>query len=465
MFPYFTRREFIKSGITAVAASHLLPFLPLNKWATADDESEPHFFLLIVLNGGADPMYLSDSRPLALTNAGLVQNYSGEDPTPWLDQISSLGGQCLTLSTMAPLRAYASDFSIINGVLMAQNTDGHSNNLNFFLSGSPTGGEAFMNHLNRGSNKHSLDTIQIGEIRVDINGRDNTLALEAATWQKLLKTIHTAPTFDLSDPVLKFVNERTEEISFGHGLFSIGAKKLHESFSGATQTNQTLRKMNLSPDEKDPLQQSLELLRESFRARYTRSFLLVLEEDRAGQRLDTHDAGKAALQPKVYREVAERLATVMGYLKNTPFDSQRSLYDVTTFAVTSDFGRTMRQSSKKVNETGTDHNTLSNSVLMGGKGIRGGLVVGGSDRQTVEEPLSAIHTSRDPQGMRVMGRPFDFDTLRPRTEWPSEFAEGDFLSCGNVVNTIYKLFGAPDSYLRTYSDKKVQYRVLERLLS
>ena len=46
-------------------------------------DADPHFFLLIVLDGGADPSYMFDARPLSMTRAGKIQNYLGEEPGVW----------------------------------------------------------------------------------------------------------------------------------------------------------------------------------------------------------------------------------------------------------------------------------------------------------------------------------------------------------------------------------------------
>ena len=93
-------------------------------------------------------------------------------------------------------------------------------------------------------------------------------------------------------------------------------------------------------------------------------------------------------------------------------------------------------------------------ILIGGKGIRGGLVIGASDlRDEVEEP-SAAHVQLDPVLEKSMGLPVDFATLMPRSDRPAACDIKDYLTIGSVVNTIYALFGVP----------KEHYRVLRREL-
>ena len=76
-----TRRDILRFGACG-AGTLLLPgasFLA----AAAQTADEPHFFLLIVLNGGADSSYMFDARPLSMTKAGKIQNYLGKEPAPW----------------------------------------------------------------------------------------------------------------------------------------------------------------------------------------------------------------------------------------------------------------------------------------------------------------------------------------------------------------------------------------------
>ena len=71
---------------------------------------------------------------------------------------------------------------------------------------------------------------------------------------------------------------------------------------------------------------------------------------------------------------------------------------------------------------GTDHNPLANTVLIGGAGIKSGLVIGASDFRTATESLSGAHLQLDRDRVKVMGRPFDFTTGRARTDLPAAFA-------------------------------------------
>src|SRR6476620_4158523 len=77
-----TRRDMLKislagAGTLILPGSGLLP-------AAAQAPDEPHFFLMIVLNGGADCSYMFDARPLSMTPAGKIQNSLGQELGPFL---------------------------------------------------------------------------------------------------------------------------------------------------------------------------------------------------------------------------------------------------------------------------------------------------------------------------------------------------------------------------------------------
>lgn len=59
--------------------------------------------------------------------------------------------------------------------------------------------------------------------------------------------------------------------------------------------------------------------------------------------LDAHDSKTAIAHNGEVEKIVSQIGAVFEFLKNTPFDGARSLLDVTTVVVTSEFGRTMRQ--------------------------------------------------------------------------------------------------------------------------
>jgi hypothetical protein len=122
--------------------------------------------------------------------------------------------------------------------------------------------------------------------------------------------------------------------------------------------------------------------------------------------------------------------------------------DVTTVMVTSEFGRTMRAPDMPIEATGTNHNQYSNTILLGGKGIKGDLVIGESDFRNVDEAVSKAHLAVDPVLEKTMGRPFDFASLSSRKDLPENFDVNDYLTIGSVINTVYSRFNVPAEHLR-----------------
>src|SRR5690606_15096378 len=130
----------------------------------------------------------------------------------------------------------------------------------------------------------------------------------------------------------------------------------------------------------------------------------------------------------------------------------------------SEVSRTMRQNGLPIEEIGTDHNPLNNTVLIGGKGVRGGYVVGESDFRTADEELSGAHIAFDPRHVKVMGKPFDFKSGRPRSDKPASYDEADFLTINNVANTVYKLFGVGQEQWRVLGRTERKAQPLDLIL-
>jgi hypothetical protein len=390
--------------------------------------SEPHFFLQVLISGGADPTYLLDARSLEMTAARLQQNYLGKEPTPW---VGSNGGSTLAAEPAAALRPFQSDLAVLNGVIMSPVFDGHAENTNMLLTGNPFGGQSFISQLNTGL---PLDYLRRGDFFAALDdARFVPLsAPETAEIQSLL-----ASESSVDDDVDVWVGSRYAEGAQGKTRWARGAKSLSDALTQSQVLKQGLAAVKLNPGAMG-LKAELELIGEFFRVGLSKSALIDLAPPNA--ELDVHDAQGAGRQVPLYVQLARDLAAVFTHLKSTPYDATRSLFEVTTVMVASEFGRTMRQNSD-VTRTGTDHNALSNSILLAGKGIRGGTVIGASDFVTPNETLSAYHLAKDPMKLRVIGRPIDKVTGLPTSALPSEYAPGDLLTVGSVVNTVYSLFG------------------------
>jgi hypothetical protein len=125
--------------------------------------------------------------------------------------------------------------------------------------------------------------------------------------------------------------------------------------------------------------------------------------------------------------------------------------DVTTVLMTSEFTRTTRQLGSTLAESGTDHNPLSNTVILGGKGIRPNMILGSTDLAQITakakgkpqgySDASKAHLSLDPELIKKMGKPFDHKSLKVIETLPVVYERSQYLTIEHVVNTLMKAFG------------------------
>jgi Protein of unknown function (DUF1501) len=148
--------------------------------------------------------------------------------------------------------------------------------------------------------------------------------------------------------------------------------------------------------------------------------------------LDTHSdhVGRhLAGQKDVWSQIAElfKLSKTVQFKNSTS-----SVFDKTTFVVVSDFGRTPYLNSNN----GKDHNPNTNSVLLAGRGVRGGQVIGKS--RIISRKKSPKHQSIH------TGIPIDYKTLLTVEDPARAGGDGiDFIYPENVMATVYKCVGLP----------------------
>ena len=115
-------------------------------------------------------------------------------------------------------------------------------------------------------------------------------------------------------------------------------------------------------------------------------------------------------------------------LVETPFDAKRSMFDVTTVMIRQRIRRILRSLDASIDDTGTNHDQFADSVLIGGKGIRGGLVIGESDFDDATARLSRHTSCSNPTLESRSGRPFDFKTVAAAARSAGGIALGDYLT-------------------------------------
>ena len=230
----------------------------------------------------------------------------------------------------------------------------------------------------------------------------------------------------------------------GAGRFATGAGTMHSALAQTGEMHRRLAQLQRPDPAGSAEDQSVSLIAQCFRLGIARSAVYLLPED-----FDVHSPELARKQPRMFATAMDRLVALFDGLIETPYDAKRSLLDVTTVMVASEFSRTLRSPDAPIDNTGTNHNSYCNTFLLGGKGVRPGLVVGASDLADEQSVPSPAHLSLDPKLEKAMGRPFDFQKLQPRADNPQVFDIRDYLTVGSVVNTVYSLFGVPQARWRT----------------
>ncbi len=445
------RRAFISKGLCLSTAAGVAPMLKLQRaWGEESSQpmvaKEPHFFLAVTIPGGVDATYTFDGRPLEMTKAGLQANYLGAEPEIYTGKN---GQKLLMASTASALEPHLSDLAVINGVLMSPGFDGHDQNLYKLFSGNEFGGNSFLPILNQKSLgvPRIIDALEVGQsLYIQFDNYDKVVRLTAGASRRISQLLESSTLTAPKDPLFHFVESRLRARAGGQGRFAQSAKKLHEAYGNSRALAAVLK--DAQPESTgDGFESALELIKTYFKGGIVRTAELGLSVNDFF--MDTHAATDAKKIPEGYPKYTKQIAEVFDFLKATPYDERRSLFDVTTVMVSSEFSRTMRIEGSAIDDTGTNHNALTNTIILAGKGIRGGYVLGKSDFNSSTEKLSATHLKLDPKKEKQMSMPFDFNTFTVRSDLPQEFKVVDYLTVDSVVNTLYCNFSVPTTEYRT----------------
>ncbi len=438
------RRQFLQSLLSLYGIS-LLPRVSSAAWGAA---SQPHFLLHLEALGGMDNSFFFDARDLAMTHAGKIHTYPG---TERIQILGKNGVSALATDISKPLLPYRDYFSIINGVHMNISFEGHEENLRYFVTGNPFGAENYLPHLNGITEKYPIDGISASPnfFAEGIPGTNtgNIIPLAKEPGLALAECLKAYGIPDTDSPANSYLMDVFARTSKGQGRFPAGVTVMKQNFADSPYLGNKLKNINLSDTSSNRFQAGLNLLLSCFKEKITNTGVMQLTDDPAA--LDNHDFGSAKNFALVASGIVNNLIFLIETLRHTPFDDQRSFFDVTTFIMGSEFSRTMRQEGFTVDQTGTDHNTLNNTIILGGAGINGGHVIGASDFQTPDEKLSGAHLSLDQKALKIMGRPFDFVTGLPANKLPENYQAEDYLGVNSVINTIYSAFNAPKEVFRT----------------
>ncbi|WP_394851048.1 DUF1501 domain-containing protein [Pendulispora rubella] len=481
-----TRRGLLQLGaFSTVAAS-----LPFSKLAIAQAAAPRHFFLHILMSGGVDGSYLFDARSLRMTDKGRHANYLHKNSVrsipvgvdaARIEMEGSNGTKALRTSLVNPLMAHWPDFSVVNGVLMSKDADGHGQNARYATTNqSNEGFDSFLPMVGEQSG-FPIESVLFGFFPDGATPGANfskSIQFRGTEANGIGRALANGPKIEENSALIRHIQERQLANAQGSGMFSQGSKKLHAALRSAPSLSTALQRATgtADPSTVDVLA-SLAIVFDYFRSGVTSAATLVYNRDPI---LDVHGADSAtgpqmeliggslgSGSSTTAPGVTQNLATVFELLKTTrvnPNDPQSpSFFDVTTVCIHTEFARTMVSAAffgGDVGNTGTDHNPLSNTVILAGNGIRGGLILGESDCTDVDDAgnilnVSGAHFAREGTTnnmalRKVMGKPFDFATMKARSDLPATFQATDYLNFSSVANTVMDIFAI---------DRQLQFRV------
>ncbi len=450
------RRNFL-SGVGAVSGLGLLAG-PWTQKLGAAPSPEPHFLIHLYYVSGVDASYLFDARDPALRTAQLAHSYVNEPPEIWE---GSNGGRTLASSLVKPLAPYRDYFSVVNGVIMSSGNDGHEQNRNKLFTNSVSGGASYM--MSVGATRNApLHVLELGPDNANIDGGSRRVRLAVTGLQAVAQTAKRASR--VGRPVDDFIRARAATIGEGLGLKASGARAIRETLIESATVAERFAAVE-PPAQTSLFGQSLDYTLQLFRLGLVQTATL---SGTLGFIFDTHDPTSCRNLVNTIPLLVGEIRQLIDTLRSTPYDATRSMADVTTWVVSTEFSRTLRQFYVPFENTGTDHNPLGNSILCGGKGIRGGLVLGGTDLDALDATgtgfaeVSPEHLRLDPYLVKAIGRPVDADTMLPLPV--STESSAPRLHVESLCNTMMANFGVdPASYFTI--DRRDVAPVLQPLLS
>jgi uncharacterized protein (DUF1501 family) len=464
-----SRRTLLTRAGVAAAAWPLGLIGARSAFADASAEAEPHYFLHLFFPGGMDASYTFDARPLAMTAAELIVNLLGEEPRAFHGKN---GATTLRTRLVDPIMPFMDRFSVVNGMVMTPDFDGHEDNQSFLLTGNALGGDTYFETLAAQSGAPitamTLGAPMVADSRMHTAG---ALRLTPSAARNVVDKATAQGTIDPDTPLMRFFDQRFALSADDRGSYA-KTKLLMQHAAARMPTLASSLAGLVLPKLADPaaatLLDSVKMVTSAFKANLCNAAMCVFDTDLSQtQNLDVHDYKDNLELPRIIGELMTELAGIFKYLRDTPFDAENSLLDVTTVLVTTEFSRTMRQFDFA--KSGTDHNALTSTALIGGKGVRGGLVLGASDMDSVAshaKGVSKAHLALDPGRIKLMGRPFDFAaqaSAAPSVS-PEAFDPAQYLTCASVVNTVLGHFGVPEAQWRPIGRNLPAARPLPALL-
>lgn len=422
------RRQFIQAAINSGVVFSLNSLRPTTVFA---QESKPADQLLLVLrfNGAWDPLMAMDARTKEFLNTAAFSSsqYLAIDERA---SVKSYKGAQLG-TCMEPLFAYLDDICIINGLMMNHESSGHETNREYMSSGNTTTGTTFFPFA-------LAQAMQRTDFRIGYHMEYETL--RDGNYSEKAPTKNLASFTEVTDdPYESILNDESPVAAFQKNIL----KQKRKEKDIIEVLNKFVAKVNTSiPSSNTGMSQASLAL-----AGLGSGFLKMAQVDiTADGALDTHSSHKANHTKNLTAGFAH-VAKMIKLMKETPYQLDASLnksvFDVTTVVVTSDFARTAAPESYD----GTGHNQYNNSCLLFGGNVKGGTTIGGSYIYKSSE----LKNSYSSTSSLYHATPFNFQTQQPITKAEmSKITLETFGSC--KPNTCYDYI-YPETIWRTVAQQ------------
>lgn len=362
-------------------------------------ETSDHFFCYLIMEGGCDATLGLDPwiQEKRLDPQDIFIEY-----TP--NEVTSTGGLYLGPSA-APLKPFADRISVFNGVFMSLQDNGHPAAMSYITTGNPTGLRPDISVEiadSRGAgpfgviSNQSLSTKQsqclVSSSRDIASLKDKS---NPASFFQLLFSTFKNPTSNWSKTVTSLLNGNSTFDALKAELIKLSANN-----------------PNLEPEH---------VAAACFSSLACSEAQINISQNIGG--LDTH-AQHVGTHKRIQLSHWEKVASIFSLFQSLPFKDS-NLFEHTTFMVASEFSRTAALNAAN----GKDHNPLTNSVLLAGRGVRGNQTIGGSKVVTRQDSSSG--------DSYLIALPWDFQQQKLITQ-PSE-GTPHMIYPENVVRTLVEI--------------------------
>lgn len=383
------RRQFIQSGL-ATAAFPFIPLIP--RWSFAQ-ELGGEFFLQIFMDGGWDTTLATEAWDFttAPDEKKIFIEYANEDRLAFSSGFMP--------PSALPLKQYFDRMTIFNGVIMSAAEVGHPSPITFALSGSSDGMQPNF-------------SCQFIDKFYDPN---NATILANSTIQTVGKNFKTA-SFEAITSVMNYISQdlvpdNTSVIDKAYFDLEVIAKKFAE----------VSQKYKAHLDQ--ITQEEARQLCLGFLSGYFPAAALSTRTN-----LDTHTGHLGFHKQNIFANY-EFVKSYLDALNAVPWgETGKSLLDVTTVVITSEFTRTPALNISK----GKDHNPFSNSMIVMSPKFKPGIV--GKSR-LLDAKLSPIGVST------LVAMPLHKENLNPLLQDKDTF----MLKPSNIYASLLDASGKLDT--------------------